>query len=100
MGARPKDLVGQTFGQLLVCAYEGKSKWLCWCRCGNFVDVRTDNLKSGNTIACGCVNKEVHKERLAELATKRKGITIAEYRRRKTLHKDATDLVNIWFGKK
>lgn len=103
-GKRP-DLVGRAFGQLLVCSYEGKSKWLCLCTCGNFVDVRSDNLLSGNTLACGCVNRQIHSERLKKENRER---TMGYYAPKKKqrdakaqeLHDLATQLVNIWFGKK
>ena len=40
----------------------------CKCDCGNLVDVRTSNLKSGNTVSCGCY----HKERTVNSNQKRK----------------------------
>lgn len=102
--ARPKnsvkDITGKTFGQLRVKAYYGDYKWYCQCSCGKFVTVRADNLKSGNTLSCGCVHKQLHSERMTEFNYKRKGKTTEEFRKRRELHKSATDLVNIWFGKK
>lgn len=99
MTRRRSDLVGRTFGQLLVCAYEGNSRWLCWCRCGNFKDVRTDNLKSGNTLACGCLNRQLHSERFRTMNYKRKYKTKDEIKRTAELHRAAVNLVNTWFGK-
>lgn len=55
------DLVGQTFGKLLVLekAYSKnyKSFWKCQCSCEdqNIVYVPTDKLKSGHTASCGCL---------------------------------------------
>lgn len=52
------NLVGQTFGYLTVIEWIGQGKWKCQCKCGNIVNVQTDNLKSGNTKSCGCYQKE------------------------------------------
>jgi hypothetical protein len=53
------DRTGQAFGYLTVVergenASDGSVRWLCRCRCGNTCTVRADNLKSGNTVSCGC----------------------------------------------
>ena len=57
-----KDLTGQKFGQLTVIAQtdyfitkSGKRRvmWLCECECGRQLNVRTNDLKSGNTQTCG-----------------------------------------------
>lgn len=55
---------GDKFGKLTVLKYHHSTKrrdgsagervMLCKCECGNEVQVRTSNLKSGNTISCGC----------------------------------------------
>lgn len=51
-------LYGQVFGRLTVLDWEGNGKWRCLCECGNEVLVQTDNLKSGNTKSCGCLQKD------------------------------------------
>ena len=51
-------LYGQIFGRLTVLNWEGNGKWRCLCECGNEVLVQTDNLKSGNTKSCGCLQKD------------------------------------------
>jgi hypothetical protein len=58
---RAIDLTGQRFGKLIV-VQRGEKKgsgayWLCQCDCGNKVEVRTDNLRKGDTTSCGCKNK-------------------------------------------
>ena len=57
-----KDLTGQKFNYLTVVSYEGskngKSMWKCICDCGNEVIVDSSSLKSGNTKACGCHQKD------------------------------------------
>lgn len=59
------DLVGQKFGHLTVIKYFGKTKsrkilWECKCDCGNpnTTIVTGSNLKTGNTISCGCIRKQ------------------------------------------
>lgn len=55
-----EDLTGQTFGKLTVLQKDNKIgkriKWLCKCECGNLTVVQANNLKSGHTHSCGCVN--------------------------------------------
>ncbi len=62
-----KDLAGMKFGKLTVielvkseCApgKRKRRKWLCQCECGNEVIVVADNLLSGHTLSCGCLQKE------------------------------------------
>lgn len=59
-----KDLTGKRFSRLTVLKDSGERTqckriiWLCQCDCGNTSKVRTDNLKSGNTKSCGCLQRE------------------------------------------
>lgn len=59
-----KDLVGQKYGRLTVIKFNGSVKycaiWECKCDCGNSVNVRAKDLRSGNTKSCGCYAKEIH----------------------------------------
>lgn len=60
------DLTGERFGRLTVIALVCKHRengapatiWKCKCDCGNIVDVRAGNLRSGGTKSCGCISKE------------------------------------------
>ena len=57
-----KNLTGKKFGSLTVIKIVGRSKnylvqWLCQCDCGEFTNVNSSNLLSGNTISCGCTRK-------------------------------------------
>ncbi len=64
---------GKQFGRLIAIEYKGKyirkdgqtggNKWLCLCTCGNKVEVIYGNLSSGNTRSCGCLLKDINKER-------------------------------------
>lgn len=59
------SLIGQKFGDLTVIAFghheKGKdSFWLCECKCGNRIEVRKNNLTSGNSTRCRrCADKIV-----------------------------------------
>ncbi len=59
-----KDLTGKRFARLTVLSLHGSVQrdethsdrfWLCRCDCGNEVRVPTDNLTTGNTRSCGCL---------------------------------------------
>ena len=62
------DLVGEKYERLLVVEFiERKNKhsyWKCECDCGNFVEKVTGNdLRRGHTKSCGCLRKEITRER-------------------------------------
>lgn len=57
------DLRGQVSPFLTVLRENGRDKhnkvlWLCRCKCGNVITVRGSHLRSGNTISCGCYQRE------------------------------------------
>lgn len=66
----PSTLIDETnnrYGRLIVISKAGTAKggaaqWLCKCDCGKEVIVRGDQLRSGNTQSCGCLNKEKVRE--------------------------------------
>ena len=51
------DLTGQQFGNWTVL-YRDKNivpvRWICQCSCGTIKSVRTDTLKNGQSLSCGC----------------------------------------------
>lgn len=61
------DLTGQRFGRLTVmhksnAKIQKKSSyimWYCKCDCKNYIDVRSQDLKSGKTKSCGCLHKDI-----------------------------------------
>lgn len=64
------DLVGVRFKLLLVERVshrnnKSKTYWKCLCDCGNYVIVREDCLKDGNTQSCGCFLKATTKARMS-----------------------------------
>lgn len=57
---KPVDRTGQKFGKLTVIEQTGRNNlkkvlWKCKCDCGNFVNVVSGSLITGNTKSCGCV---------------------------------------------
>jgi hypothetical protein len=77
--------VGQTFGRLTVMALvkglDGKSLFLCQCACGQQKTVRPRNVMRGSrTQSCGCLTKEVQRQRLTRHGHSRKGHQTAEHR--------------------
>jgi hypothetical protein len=58
------DLTGLTFGRLKVLKLlDKRTKWgnryyLCECQCGNQKEITGKDLRSGQTVSCGCYNKE------------------------------------------
>lgn len=59
------DLTGQRFGKLTVISYSDYKNnsshfayWNCKCDCGNEVVVMGNNLRTGHTTSCGCVNSQ------------------------------------------
>lgn len=61
-----EDLTGKRFGRLVVVSksdYKGggarpKIYWNCVCNCGNATVARVDQLKSGETLSCGCYQRD------------------------------------------
>ncbi len=63
------NLTGQTFGRLTVLeragSYHknGNVQWECRCDCGNIPIIRGQNLTSGRSRSCGCLNKMFARKR-------------------------------------
>ena len=69
MSGRRIDLTGQTFGRWTVIQSEGVNKagsylWRCRCECGTIKIVDGAELRRGNSKSCGCLNRELARERL------------------------------------
>lgn len=80
-----EDLIGQKFNRLTVVELLPdrdnfrKKIYKCQCECGNYVNVRSSDLKSGNTKSCGCLNTEKLHERGIDLIGKKFGyLTVLE----------------------
>ena len=58
-----KDIAGMTFGYLTALEPTEKRDrkdivWRCQCKCGCVVELPATRLLVGNTLSCGCLNKE------------------------------------------
>lgn len=71
---KKNDLAGNVYGRLTVLGDDGtrtknsKVLWFCSCECGNTTHVRSDHLKNGSVVSCGCLNTEKKHERFKDLA--------------------------------
>jgi hypothetical protein len=76
MPRKREDVIGNRYGRLVVmedapnmgqCPSNpyGRRAVNAQCDCGNELEVRLHNLKSGHTVSCGCYNREKAAERLA-----------------------------------
>ena len=72
MPANVKDLTGRRFGRLRVTGYWGPYRvanshscalWECECDCGTHVCVPRTSLIKGNTRSCGCLSRELTRQR-------------------------------------
>ena len=64
------DLTNQNFGNLTALKrIEGKkgNVWLCKCKCGNEVFVKSNDLRSGHTQSCGCIGRSLGNAKINEL---------------------------------
>lgn len=52
-----KDITGMGFGRLTALNNDSK-KVLCKCSCGNTKSINRNHLMAGNTLSCGCLQKE------------------------------------------
>lgn len=48
-----KNMLGKTFGELIVQEYIGNGIWRCLCSCNNIHNVHGHDLRSGHTKSCG-----------------------------------------------
>jgi hypothetical protein len=47
---------------LTVLKLIGNGIWQCQCECGNIAEVRGNDLRTGNTKSCGCLQTEIAQE--------------------------------------
>lgn len=59
--------IGRRYGRLIISEYKGKKGYetffLCKCDCGKEKIVRKNDLMSGHTKSCGCLNRERIREK-------------------------------------
>lgn len=68
------DITGNRYDRLVVIEYIGnvndnRQHWLCQCDCGKNITARGDSLKAGTTKSCGCLLKDIARERMVQLST-------------------------------
>lgn len=82
-GGKVIDIAETRYGSLVAKRFVGienhKAMWECACDCGNTVIVASNNLRTGNTISCGCLRG---------------------HRPNPTLAKDNPRLYNVWAAMK
>lgn len=56
------DIKNQRFGKLIALerapSRNKHTYWKCKCDCGNYCKVRTQSLKQGHTMSCGCISSQ------------------------------------------
>lgn len=62
------DLTGQRFGRLVAIreasrVHRKQRRWTCICDCGKTGDFPQNSLRSGNTRSCGCLQRDLLRER-------------------------------------
>jgi len=65
---RYEDLTGRRFGRLTALSFAGLNEnrnavWKCRCDCGREVLALAINLKGGRTRSCGCLRRELTRQR-------------------------------------
>ncbi len=96
-----ENFIGQTFTYLTVKAklpsVNGDVVWECICECGSVVEVRSDNLRSGNTKSCGCL---IWKNAIQKGLGRDKNITRISWRAMKRRCVDPTNESFLSYGAK
>lgn len=79
---RANDLTGTRFGKLVAIRptdkrERGRVVWECLCDCGETAFVSGDQLNSGLVKSCGCLKKEIGKQKAKNLSDQRFGRLLA-----------------------
>ena len=72
-GRRCTVYPGQRYGRLVVVrrvpnGVRGKARFLCRCDCDNEVIVLAESLRNGTTKSCGCLRRDLMRQRAEALA--------------------------------
>lgn len=78
------NYVAKRFGRLLVINHAREdcasgAAWVCICSCGRIKTFSQCNLKSGNSLSCGCIRKEQLAARSTRHGYARPGKKLLEY---------------------
>lgn len=97
-----ENLEGKKFGKLTVVKRSeleaGKVYWICKCDCGNESKVRSDSLKDGSVISCGCTSSENLKK--GSNAGRYKGTKIHLISRRKINSNNTSGITGVSWNRK
>ena len=65
--SKRRDLRGRSYGRLFVLEEDPQRPgfWRCQCSCGRIVSCYKENLTSGSTRSCGCLQDENRRENFA-----------------------------------
>jgi len=94
------NLAGKKFGRLEVIKFvkfnkQGAALWECKCSCGEMRIVRCTSLTNGNTLSCGCLNREIsRRQKFMDLTGQRFGRLLVLKYVRDRRYKNATH--TIW----
>lgn len=62
------DRTGEVYNYYTIISFDKRHKdqifWNCQCKCGEIKSIPYNSLSSGNTKSCGCLQKELLKERM------------------------------------
>lgn len=62
------NLTSRKFGRLFVLSHGTSTSqylyWLCRCDCGSITEVRTADLKNGSAKSCGCLMRDLARDRV------------------------------------
>ena len=79
------DLQGRRFGRLIVLyrdmtghSNDRHTYWVCRCDCGRLKTVRSDDLRSGLVVSCGCYHAEVSSKIGSYVNLKHGSITVTK----------------------
>ena len=66
MGKEKLNLIGKKFSRLTVLSFvdceNGRTRWLCQCKCGRQCVIEGTSLCGGNSKSCGCLQRELAAE--------------------------------------
>lgn len=79
------DRIGERFGRLIVLSFAGRSKggdalWRCRCDCGIIKIILGSHLQSGHAKSCGCLRRDMMRQRQEIHGESRPGQRSKEFR--------------------
>ena len=69
-----KLCAGIKFNKLTLVEYYKGGIWECLCDCGNIIKLKTCTIKSGNNKSCGCLKKQIQKDKVYSMIVRNTNI--------------------------